>query len=339
VYVLNQGGMDGNNATLDYWDSDSALYTHDIYAAANPSVAMDLGNVGNDLAVYGSRLYAVINGSNKVEVMDVATAKRLGQVNVPNCRYIAFADGYAYVTSYAPYDEAADVSDNGAEGYVAKIDTSTLQIVAKCKVGLQPDGIAVSGGYLYVANSGGYHGDYMTGEGYGTTLSVVALSTFTQLKTIEVGANPDKVVVDRHGTIWLTLRGNYNDVSSDILYVTADEVGRVSALPVAASAVAVAGDSLYFIGTQYDAAWNTITSYGIINTSTKEVVSDGFITDGSADRISTAYSIYVNSVLGEIYIGDAGNYVNPGYVFCYGRDGRLKWQEMAGVAPAAFAGR
>src|SRR5574344_909952 len=100
-YLLNEGNMGMNKCTLDYYDYTTGTYTRNIYGNANPSVPKELGDVGNDIAIYGSRLYAVINCSNKVEVMDVSTTKRIGQIDIPNCRYIRFSGGYAYVTSYA----------------------------------------------------------------------------------------------------------------------------------------------------------------------------------------------------------------------------------------------
>ena len=100
-YLLNEGNMGSNKCTLDYYDYTSGVYSRNIYGSANPSVPKELGDVGNDLAIYGSRLYAVVNCSNKVEVMDAATCVRIGQIDIPNCRYIKFHGGYAYVTSYA----------------------------------------------------------------------------------------------------------------------------------------------------------------------------------------------------------------------------------------------
>ena len=100
-YLLNEGNMGSNKCTLDYYDYSSGVYTRNVYGNANPTVPKELGDVGNDLAVYGSRLYAVVNVSNKVEVMNAATTERIGQIDIPNCRFIKFHKGYAYVTSYA----------------------------------------------------------------------------------------------------------------------------------------------------------------------------------------------------------------------------------------------
>lgn len=80
MYLLNEGNMGSNKCTLDYYDYSTGIYSRNIYGSANPSVPKELGDVGNDLAIYGSRLYAVVNCSNKVEVMDAATCVRIGQI-------------------------------------------------------------------------------------------------------------------------------------------------------------------------------------------------------------------------------------------------------------------
>ena len=99
-YLLNEGNMGSNKATLDFFDYSTGVYSRNIYAEMNPDVPKEMGDVGNDLQIYGSRMYAVINCSNKIEVMDAATARRIGQIDIPNVRFIRFHGPYAYATSW-----------------------------------------------------------------------------------------------------------------------------------------------------------------------------------------------------------------------------------------------
>ncbi len=89
-YLLNEGNMGSNKSTLDYFDYETGEYYRNIFGSANPAVPKEMGDVGNDIKIYGSKLYAVINCSNKIDVMDKYTAKKTGQINIPNCRYIRF---------------------------------------------------------------------------------------------------------------------------------------------------------------------------------------------------------------------------------------------------------
>ena len=100
MYLVNEGNMGSNKCTLDYLDYVNGYYIRNLYSERNPNVVKELGDVGNDIQIYGSKLYVVVNYSNKVEVLDARTCERITQIDIPNCRYIRFYRGNAYVTSY-----------------------------------------------------------------------------------------------------------------------------------------------------------------------------------------------------------------------------------------------
>ena len=83
MYLLNEGNMGSNKCTLDYVDFVQGYYVRNLYAERNPTVIKELGDVGNDIQVYGSRLYVVVNCSNKIEVLDARTARRIGRWTFP----------------------------------------------------------------------------------------------------------------------------------------------------------------------------------------------------------------------------------------------------------------
>jgi DNA-binding beta-propeller fold protein YncE len=329
-YLLNEGNMGSNKSTLDYFDFATGEYHRNIYADANPSVPKELGDVGNDLAIYGNRLYAVINCSNKVEVMDKYTARRLGQVDIPNCRYIRFHGAYAYVTSYAG---PVEINPNYKQtGYVAKVDTATLEVTARCLVGFQPDELEIVGEKIYVANSGGY----MT-PNYESTVSVIDLASFTETKRIEVAPNLHRLCADRHGNLWVSSRGDYYTQPSRLYRIDLSQEKLVDSLDIAVSNFYLDGDSLYL----YSAGWSYISmtnevTYGIVDVVRREIVSRNFITDGTDLQIKIPYGILVHPQTKDIYLTDAKNYVSPGTLYCFGKDGKQKWNVRTGDIPAHF---
>lgn len=330
-YLLNEGNMGSNKATLDYYDYTTATYRRNIYAEANPNVPKELGDVGNDLQIYGGRLYAVINCSNKVEVMDAATCKRIGQVDIPNCRYICFDGAYAYVTSYAG-PVSLDAS-HAQIGYVARFDTATLTIDNTCTVGYQPDELTVVNGKLYVANSGGY-----MAPDYDSTVSVIDLHSFTEIKRIPVAKNLHRVRADKYGHLWVTSRGDYYDLPAKLYCVDTQTDRLIDSLDVAVSDLDIVGDSLYACAAAWDyIEMDEVISYSIINVRTREQVSANFITDGTHADIQIPYSVKVNPLTREICVCDAKTYVNPGMLHCYSPDGTRKWSVRTGDIPAHIA--
>ena len=65
LFILNEGNMGSNKASIDFYDPISDTLYRNIYPTVNPTVMKELGDVGNDIAIYGGKLYAVINVSGR----------------------------------------------------------------------------------------------------------------------------------------------------------------------------------------------------------------------------------------------------------------------------------
>lgn len=328
-YHLNEGSMGMNRASIDLFNARTGEYTVDIYSERNPNVVKELGDVGNDIKIYGNKLYVVINCSNKIEVLDKWTARRIKIINVPNCRYLAFNEGKVYVSSYSG---PVAIDPNAELGFVAEIDTCTLELTRKVTVGYQPEEMVIHQGKLYVANSGGYRS-----PNYDRTVSVIDLKSFKEIKKIDVGINLHRMQVDSGGDIYVSSRGDYYHTPSD-LFVIDSKTHEVRKLGLGVSNMCMDGDSLYF----YSVEWSYLTNsnkitFGILNTRTKQIVNDKIITDGTDRHIMIPYGIQVNPETKDIYIADAQNYVVTGYLYCYNPQGKLKWKVLAGNIPGHFA--
>lgn len=333
-YLVNEGNMGSNKCSLDYYDYTTGLYARNFYAERNPNVIKELGDVGNDIGIYGSKLYVVVNCSHKVEVMDAYTGIRIGQVDIPNCRYVRFHRGKAYVSSYVG---PVLIDPDAPKGAVYEIDTLSLAVTRKVTVGYQPEEMEVVDDYMYVANSGGYRA-----PDYDNTVSVIEMIDFKQVRQIPVGINLHRLKRDSYGKLWVSSRGNYNDVPSN-LYVLDKKPGYnsmevIDELGIPCSNMAIHGDSLYYYSTEWSnyTQSNTIT-YGIIDVRTRQRVSTSFITDGTEREITIPYGIAVHPVTGDIFVTDAKNYVSSGTLYCFDRSGKKKWSVRTGDIPAHIA--
>jgi len=333
-YLVNEGNMGSNKCTLDYFDYFTGLYARNFYAERNPNVIKELGDVGNDIAIYGSKLYVVVNCSHKVEVMDARSGVRIGQVDIPNCRYVRFHRGKAYVSSYVG---PVLIDANAPKGAVYEVDTTSLAVTRKVTVGYQPEEMEIIDDYMYVANSGGYRAPQ-----YDNTVSVIQMVDFKQVQQIPVGINLHRIRKDKYNKLWVTSRGDYQTRPSR-LYVMQKRDGYnrmevTDTIPVACSEMAIHGDSLYYYATEWNnyTASNTV-SYGIIDIRTKQIVSTNFITDGTEKEITIPYGIAIHPETGDIFVTDAKNYVSSGTLYCFDRKGRKKWSVRTGDIPAHIA--
>lgn len=333
-YLVNEGNMGSNKCTIDFYDYTTGLYARNIYAERNPQVIKELGDVGNDIGIYGSKLYVVVNCSHKVEVLDSHSGRRLGQIDIPNCRYVRFHRGHAYVSSYVG---PVLIDPDAPKGAVYEVDTLSLEITRKVTVGYQPEEMEIVDDYMYVANSGGYRA-----PNYDNTVSVIQMIDFKQVSQIPVGINLHRLKKDRYGKIWVTSRGDYQSRPSR-LYVMQKKPGFnrmevTDTLPIACSNMAFHGDLMYFYATE----WNNFTqsnaiSYGIIDVRTKQLISNNFIKDGTDHEITIPYGIAIHPETGDIFITDAKNYVSSGTLYCFSSDGYKKWSVRTGDIPAHIA--
>lgn len=325
-FLLNEANMGSNKASIDFFESETGKYFKNIFPTRNPKIVKELGDVGNDIQIYGDKLYAVINVSNLVMVMDVNTAKQIATIPIPNCRYITFDKGNAYVSSYAG---PVKIDLNARLGYVAKIDTATLSVKDTCVVGYQPEEMVIRDNKLYVANSGGYRV-----PNYDNTVSVIDLNTFKETKKITVGINLHRLELDKYNNIYASSRGDYKGIASNLYVINpADKVSDVLSLGV--TNMTLSGDSLYVYSTEWSHITNSNTiSYAIVNTKTKAIVSRNFITDGTEKRIAIPYGIAIHPETKEIFVTDARDYVTPGRLYCFSPDGKRKWDVETGDIPA-----
>ncbi|WP_312901527.1 YncE family protein [Chryseobacterium taichungense] len=328
-YLLNEGNMGSNKATLDFFDYTTGTYHRNIYAEINPNVIKELGDVGNDIQIYGSKMYAVINVSNKIEVLDAKTAKRIKTINLENCRYITFKNGKAYTTSYAG---PVSIDPNAPLGKVVEIDTASLTIQRSAVVGYQPEEMEIVGNQLFVANSGGYKF-----PNYDNTVSVVDLTSFSETKKIEVAINLHRIRKDNYGDLYVTSRGDYYTVPSSLFLLDAATGTVKKNFHISVSDMTIVNDKLYYFGNEFNYNTHSYTkTFGIIDVKTEEVISNTMIDQQYADAIKTPYGIAVNSITEDIYLTDARNYVSTGFVYCFDKNGHFKWKTEGGNIPAHF---
>ena len=331
-YLLNEGNMGSNKASLDYFDATTGAYNLNIYAARNPTVVKELGDVGNDIMIYGNKMYAVINCSHKVEVLTPDSARRIAQIDIPNCRYVLGHNGNLYVSSYVGM---AQIDPTAPRGAVFKVDTVSLAVVGSVEVGYQPEEMTIIGDRLYVANSGGYRV-----PDYDNTVSVIDLNTFTvtDVMTIEQSANFHRIDSDSNGRLWLSSRGDYYGNKSNLYVIdpTSKQVIKEMGIPV--SDMWADGDTLYTISTE----WSYVTgqnavSYTKIDMATMEVLDHNIIKDGTEKNITLPYCIAVDPVTKDFYVCDAKSYVVSGTIYCFNRNGILQWKQTTGQIPAHIA--
>lgn len=263
VYVIGSGNMgSGIPGNLTYFDYYSKLATPNAFEANN--AGKSLGMTANDILKYGEKIYIVVDGEHTVFVtdanlkllhaIDMTAATMLGEEGGVDPRRITADGANIYVSTYG--------------GYVAAIDTVNFSLVKKYKAGSYPEGLIVSNGYLYVANS-----DY----GYGNaSISKINLNTGEDTPYIHENIrNPQEIAIAGSDIYFLDY-GQYGfepPYAQENAGVYCISGGNVTKVVADATGWAISSPNIYTFNAPYSYGESKPVTYSIYNVQTKSTES------------------------------------------------------------------
>lgn len=312
VYVLNQGIYGQGNSTLTAYYPDSNTVSSNVFKTVN---GRNLGDTGNDMAIFDGKAYMVINNSDKIEVMDASTAMWQATIYFPS--------------GTSPYRMA--VYPDQSTGFVSDLYTNTVSVVDlltnslvpadTIPVGPNPYGIAYTSGKVFVANSG---------YGSGNTVTVIDAATRKAVATVAVGGGPTEVEPDGNGNVWVECPGNYGDIGK-LFVIDAATNSVTDSINVGVVLPSFWGRTLA-IDSQRDAAYLIADSSVIkLDPKTKQIVDANFIK-------GSFYAIAVDEATGNIYVSDAKDFKSDGEAYVYSPGGQFTNMSFTtGINPGAFA--
>lgn len=300
VLVLNNGNWGSNDASIVVYNPDDKTVAPGQFLAANGQM---LGDLGQDILVLGDEIYIAMNGSRVVFVTDMELRlKKTVEVGfeggkmAPRC--LASANGKVYVTYH--------------EGFLGEITPGSYS-VRTTAVGQCPEGVCISGGKAYVANSG---------YGSGNTVSVVDLDSFKEEKTITVNWNPQNVVADSDGrTLYVCSWDAYDPLTYAVtspsklqkVDIASGNVSDMDAYADPKCIVEGPDDTLLVAVGETDSNWQVYGAIRVIDMATG--ADKGLFTE---DRIPNYYSLSYSNAY--VFVGTS-DYTTNGDMYIYRADG------------------
>ncbi|MDE7413751.1 MAG: hypothetical protein K2N05_08210 [Muribaculaceae bacterium] len=326
AFILNQG-QDYNKieGSLNYIDLSTLSVSKDIFTEVNHR---SLGTTPQCGICYGNKIYIGVYGSNTIEILDADSYQSIKQIKLDSStgtepRSMVKYDGKILISMF--------------DGYVARLDTTSLEIESKVKVGPNPEKMAIYKGKLYVPNSDG--NNWMVG--YGTTASIIDLATFSVESTVNVPLNPENFMVS-NDRLFLLSRGNYRMVPSN-LYEIDPEIAQLQkkdpeagySLIASATIATPAEEHIYLIDAPYKQNEISI-SYSKYNTKTSKLEKWNPTDISYPNQI--AVEPYSGNVIVTSYILDGifPSYTAPGYAVVYDKDESIIKKFDIGSGPAAI---
>lgn len=316
AFIVDEGNFTQANGTITYYNTTSGESEQNIYR----TVTGFAGSVAQSLSIHDDRGYLVLNGDNKIEILDTNTFESLGTLtgtDFDKPRYVEIVDNKAYISMWGPYEEGGY---SLIDSYVLVVDLATKSTVKKIETDEGTENLLVADDYLFASNYnfGGSH-----------TVSVIKTEDNSLVDQIEVGSGPSGLVKDENDKVWVICTGDYGALNGQLVRINPETlvVEKTIDLNLNPDAdLAISSDKksiLYSSGTDvYSIAINA-----------ESAPSDPLFT---ADAVVTNYALGVDPDSGDIWMGDALDYTSAGKVYIYTSSGSLKTSFGTGIAPGQF---
>jgi len=314
VWIINEGGFNGNNASVSFYDPETGKVTGEVFLTEN---LRPLGDVLQSMCIHRGKGYLVVNNSRKVEVVDIHTFRSLHTIT-----------GVDYPRYFLGVDETKGyLTDGNYQGRVYVVDLETCEITGQIPAGSGPEAMVKAGNKVFVANSGGW--------GYDSTLTVIDAVTDEVLHTVKVGDQPVDLALDADGYVWVLCQGKvvWNQNFSAIVAETPSRLVRVdpAIYEVTGWEIGTTGDyfnpkrmALYAPGDimYFEEAGGVYA----LDLSAPEIPSDPLIT-------LQPYGLEVDPDNGEIYVLTPGGGDQPGSLQRYLPNGEEVQSVSVGYFP------
>lgn len=313
VFVLNEGSYTNANSTLSFYDTEKDSVLNQLFYRVNGS---PIGDVGQSLCLMDGKLYIVVNNSNYIYKVD---ARTIYCDTTQPYKLDSVFNSPRYMLPVAP-DKA----------YVSDLVSKTLWIINPRDMSLcggvrmdKPTETMVQvGRELFVSNYSRYYANDIQNN----TVQVVDIDNDVKVATIEVGYEPNGMVVDQNGMVWVLCEGDVNDLDVPSTLWKIDPNMRRSYLmrtfedKALNLAIDPTGRYLYYL------------HGGDVHRSSIDTpdTEDAFCIPAEGRMF---YKIAVNPSNGELYVSDAKNYLVNGTVYRYTGDGLLLSSFNAGICP------
>jgi hypothetical protein len=313
VLIVNEGNFSASTGDVTYYNSSTNLLEQTIFKKVNGAFA---GKVLQSITVDGDNGYLVLNGDNKIEIVDINTFKRKNTFTNPkliNPRYLKVINGKAYISVWGSYDANFSLVDS----YVMVVDVNTLKVVTSIDTDEGVENLVYDGKYLYVSKNG---------FSVSHSISVIDPSTDRLVKEVDITKEPRGMALDVNNKLWTITSDSLVQINPSTLMIERTiQLGSAAAN----SDLTISSDKkslIYSVGKSI---------YKVSINATVPPTTPFF----TVSNLVTFYGLGVDPKTSEVYIGDALDYASEGDVYIYNADGSFKKKIKAGIDPTNFVFR
>jgi hypothetical protein len=221
IFILNEGTFMANNGSVSYFNPDSGTVINNLFENIN---GRTLGDVVQAMGIAGDKAYIVVNGSGKVEIVNLETFETVAEPMI-----ISYPRFFLKVDKEKGY-----ITSGNMQGYVYVADLTNDVVYDSIETGFGPESMVRLNNYVYVANSGGWSVD--------STLDIIDVRSDMVTGTLVVGDVPSDMALDGDNNLWVYCKG-YATYSWDAPYDLISETkARLVKINTVTNAIAWEGE-------------------------------------------------------------------------------------------------
>ncbi len=313
VFIVNEGAFGSGNGTITHYNSTLGEAEQNIFVNAVGEFA---GDVVQSLTFNEGKAYLVVNGDNKIEIVKANTFEAIQTIthaDLDKPRYVEVIKDKAYISVWGAYDEFFSLVDS----YILVYDLNSNTVVKTIDTDEGTENFLYNGQRLFASN---YN------YGSSSTVSVIDPTNNSLVDHIELAAGPAGMVTDVDGKLWVVCVGGWGAENGQLFRINPETLiieDEITITGVPGIDIATTPDKqniIYSVGT---------TVFSIAITATAEPAEPLF----DAEDVISVYSLNVDQVNGDIWIGDAPSFSSAGKVYIYSPDGASGNSFDAGIAP------
>ena len=311
VFIVNEGNFTAGNASLTYYNYETEEVQPQVFYRVNGA---PLGDVANSITCGESSVYIVVNNSHVVYKINALTGK-----------YEAKLTGLTSPRHMLLLDDGKALISDLYEKNLVEVNTENMEVVSRISLGRTSENMMLFENKVFIANWSAFQ-QAQTND----MIMVVDKQTLQLTDSIQVGIEPNSMVLDRENRLWVLCSGGFmndelptlwkiNPTEGEVLETF--EFAEINSTPNHLC-VNKTGDTLYFLNKHVYR----------MTCADMDLPETAFIE--AADGVNY-YSLAV-SPENDIYITDANDFTRNGTVYRYFSDGTLKQEFETGIIPGAI---
>jgi glutamine cyclotransferase len=321
VYIVNEGNFMYGNSSLSFYDPSLKSVRNQVFQARNGA---PLGDVAQSMCIWNNLGFVVVNNSGKIYVIDSRTAEFKGNISgLSSPRYVHVV--------------------NSSKAYVTDLYARKITV-------FNPQTFQITGAIL-VNNTKSTFNQHSTEQmvqyknlvftncwSYDNKILVIDSNTDQLIDSIEVFKQPNSMVIDRNNKLWVLSDGGFEgspygyenagllkidpetrEIERSFRFAKGDYPNNLCVNPT--------GDTLFYLNRH---VWKMAVSE-------RHLPETPFITSEYTSLYGGFYSLGIDPLNSDVYIGDAIDHRQNGMVRRYSISGKLTDEFKVGITPGDFA--